>query len=121
MKTRLCLLLFAISSWLAAQSVHLTVPAVDASGAAVPIGMAYFTWQPFASTNGTWVPASQLTKPITNGTIDVTLFASDNAGYVYTVLIMNGSKSSSFHWKVPAAGASSMAQLNQAVSAPALN
>jgi hypothetical protein len=121
MKTRLCLLLFAISSWLAAQSVPLTIPAVDASGATVPIGMAYFTWQPFLSTNGTWVPGSQLTSPITNGTLNVTLFASDTAGYVYTVLIMNGAKSSTFHWKVPAAGATSMAQLNQTVSAPALN
>src|SRR3984885_208577 len=109
MKTRLCLLLFAISSWLAAQSVHLTVPAVDASGAAVPIGVAYFTWQPFTSTNGALVPGSQLTVPITNGSISVKLFASDNAGYVYTVLIMNGSKSSTFHWKVPAAGATTMA------------
>jgi hypothetical protein len=121
MKTRFCLLLFAVSSWLAAQSVHLTVPAVDASGATVTTGTAYFTWQPFLSTNGTWVSGSQLTRLISSGVLDVTLAASDNAGYVYTVLIMNGASSSTFHWKVPTAGASSMAQLNQALSAPSLN
>ena len=119
MKTRFCILLFAISSWLGAQSVHLTVPAVDSSGATVTSGTAYFTWQPFMSTAGTWVPASQLTRPISGGVLDVTLAASDN--YVYSVLIMSGGNASTFRWKVPAAGASSMAQLNQAPSAPALN
>jgi hypothetical protein len=121
MKTRSCILLLAVSSWLAAQSVHLTVPAVDASGATVTTGTAYFTWQPFVGADGAWVPGSQLTRPITNGILDVTLSASDNAGYVYTVLIMNGASSSTFHWKVPAAGASTMAQLNDVPSVPLLN
>ncbi len=121
MKKRFISLLLAASPWLTAQSVHLTVPAVDASGATVTNGTAYFTWQPFVDTNGNRVSGSQMTRPIVNGVLDVTLSASDNAGYVYTVLVMNGIKPSTFRWKVPAAGASSFSQLNQVLSAPPLN
>jgi len=106
-------LLLIFSTVLAAQSVHLTVPAVDASNHAVTIGTAYFTWGQFVDNNGATVQAGQLTRLIANGTIDVTLTASDNAGYVYTVLLMNGSMANTFKWRVPAAGATTMAQLNQ--------
>lgn len=96
-----------------AQSVHLTVPAVDSSNQAVTIGMAYFTWGTFTGNNGVTVPAGQLTRPVSSGTIDVTLTASDNAGYAYTLLLMHGSTADTFKWRVPAAGATTMAQLNQ--------
>jgi hypothetical protein len=113
MKTGFPILYLIFCSMLAAQSVHLTVPAVDSSSNAVAIGMAYFTWGQFTGNDGVTVQAGQSTRPITNGTIDVTLTASDNAGYVYNLLIMNGSNASTFQWRVPAAGATSMAQLNQ--------
>jgi hypothetical protein len=96
-----------------AQPVHLTVPAVDPSNNAVTIGMAYFTWGQFTANSGITVQAGQVTRPITNGTIDVTLTASDNAGYAYTLLLMHGSTADTFKWRVPAAGATTMAQLNQ--------
>ena len=113
MKTGFSILYLIFSSAMMAQSVHLTVPAVDSSNQAVTIGMAYFTWGTFTGNNGATVPAGQLTRPVTSGTIDVTLTASDNAGYVYTLLFMHGSTADTFKWRVPAAGATTMAQLNQ--------
>jgi len=101
------------------QSVHLSVPAFDSSNNSVPIGTAYFSWGPFTGNNGLTVQGGQLTRPITNGTIDVTLTASDTAGYVYTLLVMRGSTANTFLWRVPAAGASTMAQLNQPSSSTA--
>jgi hypothetical protein len=115
MKTGFSILSLIFSSVMMAQSVHLTVPAVDASNNAVTIGTAYFTWGPFSGNNGITVQAGQLTRPVTSGTIDVTLTASDNAGYVYTLLLMHGSTADTFKWRVPAAGATTMAQLNQPV------
>jgi hypothetical protein len=113
MKTGLLILSLIFSSVMMAQPVHLTVPAVDPSNNAVTIGMAYFTWGQFTGNDGVTVQAGQLTRPITNGTIDVTLVASDNAGYVYTLLLMHGSAADTFAWRVPAAGATTMAELNQ--------
>ncbi len=116
MKTGFSILYLIFSSVMMAQSVHLTVPAVDPSNNAVTIGTAYFTWGTFAGNNGITVPAGQLTRPVTSGTIDVTLTASDNAGYVYTLLLMHGSTADTFKWRVPAAGATTMAELNQPAS-----
>jgi hypothetical protein len=113
MKTGFSILYLIFSSAMMAQSVHLTVPAVDSSNNAVTIGMAYFTWGSFTDNNGVTVQAGQLTRPVTSGTIDVTLTASDNAGYVYTLLFMHGSTADTFQWRVPAAGATTMAELNQ--------
>ncbi|HEY6991531.1 MAG TPA: hypothetical protein VH369_24260, partial [Bryobacteraceae bacterium] len=113
MKTAFSILYLICSSVMVAQSVHLSVPAVDASNNAVTIGMAYFTWGQFTGNDGVTVQAGQLTRPVTNGTIDVTLPASDNAGYVYTLLFMHGSTADTFKWRVPAAGASTMVELNQ--------
>ena len=113
MKTGLSILYLIFSSVIAAQSVHLTVPAVDASGNAVTVGTAYFTWGQFQGNNGLTVQAGQVTRSITSGIIDVTLTASDNAGYVYTLLLMHGSTADTFKWRVPAAGGTTMAQLNQ--------
>ncbi len=113
MKTGCSILYLICSSVMVAQSVHLSIPAVDASNNAVTIGMAYFTWGQFTGNDGITVQAGQLTRPVTNGMIDVTLPASDNAGYVYTLLFMHGSTADTFKWRVPAAGASTMAELNQ--------
>jgi hypothetical protein len=113
MRTGFAILYLIFSSVMVAQSVHLTVPAVDSSDNAVTIGMAYFTWGQFTGNNGVIVQAGQLTRPVTNGTIDVTLAASDNAGYVYTLLLMHGSTADTFKWRIPATGATTMAQLNQ--------
>ena len=113
------ILLLMLSSMLPGQSVHLSVPAFDSSNNSVPIGTAYFSWGPFTGNNGLTVQGGQLTRPITNGTIDVTLTASDTAGYVYTLLVMRGSTANTFLWRVPAAGASTMAQLNQPSSSTA--
>ncbi len=113
MKTACSILYLICSSVMVAQSVHLSVPAVDASNNAVTIGMAYFTWGQFTGNDGVIVQAGQLTRPVTNGTIEVTLPASDNAGYVYTLLFMHGSTADTFKWRVPPAGASTMAELNQ--------
>jgi hypothetical protein len=113
-------ILFLLFSWVvSAQSVHLNVPAVDSLNNPVAIGTAYFSWGQFMGNDGVIVQAGQLTGKITNGTIDVTLPASDTAGYVYTVLIMRGATANTFRWRVPAAGATSMAQLNEPVPATA--
>jgi hypothetical protein len=117
MKMRLLsFLLLLVCSLVAAQSVHLTVPALDSSGAAVPIGTAYFSWGQFKDNAGVIVQSGQVTRTFSNGTLDVTLTASDSAGYVYTVLLMRGSTPNTFKWRVPAAGATTMAQLNQPAS-----
>ncbi|HEY3459079.1 MAG TPA: hypothetical protein VGK64_31125 [Bryobacteraceae bacterium] len=97
----------------AAQQVHLTVPAVDTAGNAVPIGTAYISWGQFKGNDGIFVQSGSITRTFSNGTIDVTLAASDSAGYAYTVLLMKGSAPNTFKWRVPAAGASTMAQLNE--------
>ena len=119
MKRTFPILFLLFSSMLPGQSVHLNVPALDSSNNAVAIGTAYFSWGQFTGNDGVIVQAGQLTRPITNGTIDVTLAASDAAGYVYTVLLMRGATANTFRWRVPAAGATSMAQLNQPASAVA--
>jgi len=102
-----------MASLVAAQSVHLVVPAVDSAGGAVTIGTAYISWGQFKDNSGIIVQAGSLTRLITAGTIDVTLTASDVSGYVYTVLLMKGSTPNTFKWRVPAAGAAAMAELNQ--------
>jgi hypothetical protein len=119
MKRTFPVLLLMFSSMLRGQSVHLNVPAFDSSNNAVTIGTAYFSWGQFTGNNGITVQGGQLTRPITNGMIDVTLTASDTAGYVYTLLLMRGSTANTFVWRVPAAGATTMAQLNQPPSSTA--
>jgi hypothetical protein len=119
MKRIVPILFLLFCSVLAGQSVHLTVPALDFSNHTVPIGTAYFSWGQFRGNDGITVQAGQLTRPITNGTIDVTLTASNNAGYVYTLLLMHGTTADTFLWRVPAAGATTMAQLNQPAASTA--
>jgi len=119
MKRTFPILLLMFSSVLPGQSVHLNVPALDSSNNAVTIGTAYFSWGQFIGNDGVTVQGGQLTRPITSGTIDVTLKASDTAGYVYTLLLMRGSTANTFVWRVPAAGATTMAQLNQPPSSGA--
>src|SRR5690348_15151820 len=101
----------------AAQAVQLTVPAVDMAGNAVPIGAAYVSWGQFKDNSGIIVQAGSIARTFSNGVVDVTLTASDNAGYVYTVLLMKGSTPNTFRWRVPAAGAATMAELNESASA----
>jgi hypothetical protein len=113
MKRTFSVVLLLLSSVLYGQSVHLNVPALDSSNNPVTIGTAYFSWGQFTGNDGVTVQAGQLTRPITNGIIDVTLAASDSAGYVYTLLLMRGATANTFRWRVPAAGATTMAQLNQ--------
>jgi len=117
MKRTFSVVLLLLSSVLYGQSVHLNVPALDSSNNPVTIGTAYFSWSQFTGNDGVTVQAGQLTRPITNGIIDVTLAASDSAGYVYTLLLMRGATANTFRWRVPAAGATTMAQLNQPASA----
>jgi hypothetical protein len=119
MKRLFPILLLMSSAMLRGQSVHLSVPALDSSNTAVTIGTAYFSWGSFTGNDGITVQGGQLTRPITNGTIDVTLTASDTAGYVYTLLLMRGSTANTVMWRVPAAGATTMAQLNQPPSSAA--
>jgi hypothetical protein len=113
MKRILPILLLMFSSVLPGQTVHLTIPAFDSSNNAVPIGTAYFSGSPFTGKDGVIVQGGQLTRPVSNGIIDVTLTASDTAGYAYTLLLMRGSTANTFAWRVPAGGATTMAQLNQ--------
>ncbi len=107
-----------MSSLVAAQAVHLVVPAVDSAGGAVTIGTAHISWGQFKDNSGIIVQAGAVTRLITAGTIDVTLTASDVSGYVYTVLLIKGSAPNTFKWRVPAAGAATMAELNQPPSVP---
>jgi len=114
---KLCVKLAAIAVMVAslskAQSVTLSIPALDQAGNPIPIGKFYATWQPFTSNSGVTVPGGAISSNITNGAINATLTASDNAGYVYDILIMNGATPNTFQWKVPAAGATTMMELNK--------
>lgn len=74
----------------------------DGSGNPVVFGEAYVSWKPFWDDGGNWVPGGQKTVHIRNGQLTTTLVASDNAGYVYNVVVMNGVTASNFKWKVPA-------------------
>jgi hypothetical protein len=96
-----------------AQTVSLSVPAVDNSGASLSSGQAFITWQPFFDNSGKLIPGGSKTAPIAQGQLTVSLTASDNAGYVYRVLLQSGSTATTYLWRVPAAGATSMAQLTQ--------
>jgi hypothetical protein len=114
---KLCVKLAAIAVIVAslskAQSVTLSIPALDQAGNPIPIGKFYATWQPFTSNSGVTVPGGAISSNITDGVINATLTASDNAGYVYNILIMNGATPNTFQWKVPAAGATTMMELNK--------
>jgi len=114
---KLCVKLAAIAvivaslSW--SQSVTLSIPALDQADNPIPIGKFYATWQPFTSNSGVIVPGGAISSYITNGVINTTLTASDNAGYIYDILIMNGATPNTFEWRVPAAGATTMTELNK--------
>jgi hypothetical protein len=96
-----------------AQTVSLSVPAADDSGASLSSGQAFITWQPFLDNNSRLVPGGSKTVPVVQGQLTTSLTASDNAGYVYKVLLQSGSKATTYLWRVPVAGATSMAQLTQ--------
>ncbi len=74
----------------------------DGSGNPVVFGEAYISWKPFWDDAGHYVPAGQETAHIRNGLLTTTLVASDNAGYVYNVVVMSGGTASNFKWKIPA-------------------
>ncbi len=86
---------------------------MDNSGASLSSGQAFITWQPFFDNNGNLVPGGSKTAPIVQGQLAISLIASDNAGYVYKVLLQSGGKANTYLWRVPAAGASNMSQLMQ--------
>jgi hypothetical protein len=96
-----------------AQTVSLSVPAVDDSGASLSSGQAFITWQPFFDNSGNRVAGGSKTAPIVQGRLAVSLVASDNAGYVYKVLLQSGGNATTYLWRVPATGATTMAQLTQ--------
>jgi len=86
---------------------------VDDSGASLSSGQAFITWQPFFDNSGNLVPGGSKTAPIAQGQLAVSLVASDNAGYVYKVLLQSSGKATTFLWRVPATGATTMTQLTQ--------
>ena len=110
---RLLLLLAAVVLPAAAQSVLLSVPAVDSEGNSVLTGSAYISWHAFVDNSGVIVPGGSKNVPIVAGRLSVALVASDNAGFVYNVLIQGGrgANGSVFLWRVPAVGASTFAEL----------
>ncbi len=96
-----------------AQTVSLNVPAVDSSGDSVQTGTAYISWQPFLDNSGHMTQGGSKTVKVANGMLAVSLTASDNAGYVYTVQIQSGSKVSVYKWRIPSSGATNVDQLGQ--------
>jgi hypothetical protein len=110
---RIVALLLWVCCGLSAQTVNINVPAQDSNGRAVKVGQAYISWRSFLDNNGKLVQSSQRTVPIVDGVISTSLPASDNAGYVYNVLIMSGGTPSTFTWRVPAG--TSVAQFAQLV------
>ena len=94
------------------------VEAYDHNGTAIETGTIFLTWPPFSDNYDNWVEGSSMTAPIAGGTFTLTLTASDNAGYVYHALLMNGTVASIFQWKVPAAGAMTQAAITQPPQPP---
>ncbi len=97
----------------------INVPAVDDANTPLSSGLAFITWKPFVGNDGKLVSGGSKTATIANGQLSVSLTASDNAGYVYQVLLQSGGKSTTELWRVPASGVSSMAQLMQILASPA--
>jgi hypothetical protein len=100
-------------SCVSAQTVSLNVPVVDDSGTSISSGQAFITWPPFFDNSGKLVPGGSKTAPIAQGQLAISLTASDNAGYVYKVLLQSGGKATTYLWRVPAIGAATMAELTQ--------
>lgn len=84
---------------------------MNSSGNTVQTGTAFINWAPFPDNLGHTVQGGSRKVAIANGALSVALTASDNAGYVYTVLVQSASGADVFKWRVPAAGATSMDQL----------
>jgi hypothetical protein len=113
------LVLVVMSTVCGAQQVTLSnVAAYDENGVAIQTGRIFLTWPPFTDNDGNWVQSGSMTVPISGGTFTVTLTASDNAGYVYHALVMNGSAASTFQWQIPAAGATTQAAITQPPQPP---
>lgn len=114
---RILALLVSLCFGLAAQSVNINVPAINSKGSQVSVGQAFISWHSFLDNSGKLVQGSQKTIPVTNGMISTSLVPSDNAGYVYNVLLMSGGEPSNLTWRVPAGAA--VTQLSQLVQPPA--
>ncbi len=121
-KTKLFSLLLLMTAALTAQVTLTNIPAVDQNGTAVTTGLMFLTWPQFLDNNGNIVQGNQQTVKISGGVFTVTLTASDNAGYVYHALVMTGGsgnvQASQFQLKVPAAGATTWAQIVQPAQPP---
>jgi hypothetical protein len=94
-------LLLSVCFGLAAQTVNINVPAVNSKGNQVSVGQVFISWHSFLDNSGRLVQASQKTVPVVNGSISTSLTPSDNAGYVYNVLLMSGGDASNSTWRVP--------------------
>src|SRR5690348_14374911 len=110
---RILALFLSVCFGLAAQTVNINVPAVNSKGNQVSVGQVFISWHSFLDNNGKLVQGSQKTVPVVNGTITTSLVPSDNAGYVYNVLLMSGGEASNSTWRVPAGSA--VTQLSQLV------
>jgi len=111
---RIFALFLTLCFGLAAQTVNINVPAVNSKGNQVSVGQVFISWHSFLDNNGKLVQGSQKTVPVVNGTISTSLVPSDNAGYVYNVLLMSGGEASNSTWRVPAGSA--VTQLSQLVA-----
>ncbi|MFL6451066.1 MAG: GDSL-type esterase/lipase family protein [Bryobacteraceae bacterium] len=110
-------LLLSVCFGLAAQTVNINVPAVNSKGNQVSVGQVFISWHSFPDNSGKLVQGSQKTVNVSNGIISTSLVPSDNAGYVYNVLLMSGGEASNSTWRVPSGTA--VTQLAQLVPPPA--
>lgn len=111
---RIIALLFSVCCGLVAQTVSISVPAVNSKGNTVSVGQVFISWHSFLDNSGNLVQGSQKTITVNNGVISTSLVASDNAGYVYNVLLMSGGEASNSTWRVPAGNG--VTQLSQLVA-----
>src|SRR5436305_8256424 len=109
-------LFLSVCFGLAAQTVNINVPAVNSKGNQVSVGQVFISWHAFLDNSGNLIQGSQKTVPVVNGMISTSLLPSDNAGYVYTVLLDSGGEASNSTWRVPAGAA--VTQLSQLVAPP---
>ncbi len=112
-------LFLSVCFGLAAQTVNINVPAVNSKGSQVSVGQVFISWHSFLDNSGHLVQGSQKTVTVASGMISTSLVPSDNAGYVYNVLLMSGGEASNSTWRVPTGAA--VTQLSQLVAPPAVS